>query len=122
MTARRLLAAHARSSPPAAFAGSPPAPTQTQVVETGRAPCGIAARAGSMWIGVYETGQLLKLDARNGRRAGLGPRSGSWACRVAVGPAAAWVTRDRAGELVRIWRGTAAGMRAREGRLREPST
>jgi streptogramin lyase len=88
-----------------ALAGGAPPPRQTQVVDTGEAPCGIAGRAGSVWIGVYETGRLLQLDDRTGRVQAT-VDIGRWACRVAVGPAAVWVTRDRAGELVRISRGS----------------
>jgi streptogramin lyase len=88
-----------------AAAKLPPPPKETAVVPTGRAPCGITARAGSIWIGVYATGKLLKLDDRDGRMEAV-QAVGRWACRVAVGPAAAWVTRDRAGQLVRVWRGT----------------
>ena len=73
---------------------------------TGRGPCGIAARAGSIWVGVYGTGQ-----ASRARRAGRDACETSVARRALgvqgrVGPAAVWVTRDRAGELVRISRGT----------------
>jgi len=88
-----------------ATAGDPPDPRQTAVVETGAGPCGLAARAGSIWVGVYGTGKLLQLDGRTGRMESS-TNVGRWACRVAVGPAAVWVTRDRAGELVRISRGT----------------
>lgn len=97
-----------------ASAKAPPPPTETTVVATGRAPCGIAARAGSLWIGVYETGKLLQLDDRDGRREAT-IDVGRWSCRVAVGPAAIWVTRDRAGELVRISRGTGRTERLRVG-------
>ena len=104
----------------AAFAATasaklPPPPSEAVVVPTGRAPCGIAARAGSLWIGVYETGRLVQLDDRTGRLEGsidVGP----WACRVAVGPAAVWVTRDRPGEVVRISRGTGRVHRMLVGR------
>ena len=98
-----------------AAAGDPPDPRQTHVVATGPAPCGIAARAGSIWVGVYETGKLLQLDDRNGRVENS-VTVGSWACRVAVGPAAVWVTRDRGGELVRVSRGTGRLRRMRVGR------
>ena len=81
---------------------------------TGRAPCGIAGRAGSLWIGVYEAGVILQLDAMRGRTEAR-VSVGRWACRVAVGPAAVWVTRDRAGELVRVSRGTGRIERLRVG-------
>ena len=88
-----------------AAAKLPPPPTETAVVATGGGPCGIAARAGSIWIGVYETGKLLELDDRSGRRE-ASVDVGRWSCKVAVGPSAIWVTRDRAGELVRVSRGS----------------
>ena len=90
---------------PAATAKAPPPPELAAVVPTGRAPCGITAYAGSLWVGVYETGELLQLDASTGRTRARIP-VGEWACRVAVGPGAIWVTRDNAGELVRISRAT----------------
>ena len=81
-------------------------------MQTGRAPCGLAVRAGSVWVGVYETGEVLGVDADSGR-IHVRVEVGRWACRVAVGPAAIWVTRDQARELVRISRGT--------GRIRRTS-
>jgi streptogramin lyase len=97
-----------------ASAKQPPPPTATAVVATGGGPCGIAARAGSLWIGVYGTGSLLRLDDRNGRREAA-VDVGRWACRVAVGPAAIWVTRDRAGELVRVSLGSGRIRRTQVG-------
>ncbi len=88
-----------------ATAGNPPDPRATKVVATGPGPCGVASRAGSIWVGVYGTGDLLAIDDRSGAVQSR-TRVGRWACRVAVGPAAVWVTRDRAGELVRVSRGT----------------
>jgi streptogramin lyase len=81
------------------------AKTPPSLVVTGRGPCGIAARSGDLWVGVYGAGRVLNIDPRSGRiNASVnGLRS---ACRVAVGPAAVWVTRDQAGQLVRISRGT----------------
>ncbi len=85
-----------------ALAGNPPDPVETHVVATGSAPCGTTVARGAVWVGVYGTGTLLQLDPDKGRvtrRIPVGP----WACRVAVDRrAAAWVTRDRAGELVRV--------------------
>ena len=88
---------------PAADAKLPPPPTETAVVSTGKAPCGLAVAGGNLLVGVYGTGQLLRLD-RTGRivdRVAVG----RWACQVAVGGGATWVTRDNANELVRIDRG-----------------
>ena len=109
-----LLAASLAVTPLAAAGSPPPKPVEGPVVQTGGAPCGISARAGSLWIGVYETGKLLILDERNGRLE-ASVDVGRWACRVAVGPAAAWVTRDRAGELVRVSRGTGRVERMKVG-------
>jgi streptogramin lyase len=63
---------------------------------------------------VYETGKLLLLDERSGRLQ-ASVDVGRWACRVAVGPAAVWVARDRAGELVRVSRGTGRVERMKVG-------
>ncbi len=64
---------------------------------------------------MYGTGKLLQLDDRTGRVTSS-VTVGRWACRVAVGPAAVWVTRDRAGEVVRISRGTGLLRRIQVGR------
>jgi NHL repeat len=82
-----------------ALAGSGKAPVETHVLETGRAPCGSAVGAGSLWVGVYETGMLLRVS---GERVAERIRVGRWACRVAVGGRAVWVARDSARELVRV--------------------
>jgi streptogramin lyase len=97
-----------------AIAGNPPDPVATEVVATGSGPCGLAARAGSVWVGVYGSGELLSIDDTSDRvEARI--RVGRWACRVAVGPAAVWVTRDRAGEVVRVSRGTGRLRRMKVG-------
>jgi len=102
---RTIILVAALTAVAVATAGNPPDPRPTKVVATGPGPCGVASRAGSVWIGVYGTGELLAIDARKGVVESR-TRVGRWACRVAVGPAAVWVTRDRAGELVRVSRGT----------------
>jgi streptogramin lyase len=98
-----------------ALAGGGSTPVQTHVVPTGKAPCGVvAARDGGLWIGVYGAGTVLRVDPRRGKvttRVRVGP----WACRVVVGPAAVWVTRDRAGEIVRIARGSGRLRRMKVG-------
>ena len=88
-----------------ASAKTPPPPTEALIVPTGRAPCGIAARDGDLWVGEYETGRLIRLDATSGRQIGA-VRIGRYACRVAIDATTIWVTRDRAGQLVRISRKT----------------
>jgi streptogramin lyase len=78
----------------------PPRPTETAIVSTGRAPCGLAVDGGRLLVGVYETGRLLRID-RSGRVVGR-TRVGRFACRIAVGGGATWVTRDNANEIVRV--------------------
>jgi streptogramin lyase len=94
---------------PLAGAGSEP-----DVVPTGEGPCGISARAGSLWVGVYGAGKVLSIDPTSGHVNASIPRL-SWACRIAVGPAAIWVTRDRAGEVIRISRGSGRRRHVRVG-------
>jgi streptogramin lyase len=79
----------------------PPPPTQAKVVQTGRAPCGATARSGSLWVGVYEAGKVLRINPISGRIAKRIP-VGRWACRLTVDKRAIWVTRDQAGLLVRV--------------------
>jgi streptogramin lyase len=83
-------------------AGARPPPT---VVATGQGPCGIAARGGALWVGVYGAGRVLSIDPRSGH-IDASVKDLRWACRVSVGRAAIWVTRDRADEVVRISRAT----------------
>jgi streptogramin lyase len=94
--------------PAAARSSSPPAPTESRIVSTGPGPCGMASKAGGLWIGVYESGTLLRLerDGRVTRRMAVG----RFACRIAVDSRFIWVTRDSEDEVVRVDR--------RTGRLR----
>ncbi len=89
---------------PTAAGKPPPPPTETAVVATGRAPCGLAVHRGELWVGVYEAGAVLRLDRAGRVQQRL--RVGRFACRVAVDDAAVWVTRDNAGRVVRIDRRT----------------
>jgi streptogramin lyase len=98
-----------------ALAGSRPAPVETAVIPTGQEPCGVvAARDGGLWVGVYGTGKVLRIDPQRGKVTTT-VQVGRWACRVVVGPAAVWVTRDQAGEIVRISRGTGRLARVKVG-------
>jgi streptogramin lyase len=101
-----LLVSAAHAQPP-----FPEPPKPAAVVETGRAPCGLAALGGELWVGVYETGTVLRLD-RSGR-VQRRHRVGRFACQVAVDERAAWVTRDNADEVVRIDPGSGALTRIR---------
>jgi streptogramin lyase len=83
---------------------SPPKPTVAVVVPTGAAPCGATATNGTLWVGVYNSGALLRINARGRvtRRIAVGES----ACRVAVDSRFVWVTRDSANEVVRVNRST----------------
>jgi streptogramin lyase len=111
-----LLAAAAAVLVWAALAGAKsPVPIEQAVVQTGQGPCGVtAARDGNLWVGVYGSGKVLSIDPRRGR-VDATVKGLRWACRLVVGPAAVWVTRDRAGEIVRISRGTGRKTRYRVG-------
>jgi len=97
-----------------ALAGNPPDPVETHVIATGSAPCGTTVARSAVWVGVYGTGKLLRLDPDTGRVTRRIP-IGTWACRVAIDKQAAWVTRDRAGELVRVDLGTGRRQRFEVG-------
>src|SRR5262245_35975589 len=84
----------------AAQAKLPGPPNEADVVATGRAPCGLAAFGGELWIGVYEAGTVLRLDRAG--RVQRRHRIGRFACQIALDKRAAWVTRDNADEIVRI--------------------
>jgi streptogramin lyase len=99
---------------PASAKGPVPPPEQTLVVSTGPEPCGIAARGGRLWVSVHASDRLLVLDARSGRRE-RSIRVGRGACRIAVGGAATWVTREVAGELLRVSHSTGSIARTKVG-------
>jgi streptogramin lyase len=112
---RRVFAITALVLTSTASGGSRPVPVETHVVPTGQAPCGVvAARDGDIWVGVYGAGRVLRIDPRRGKVTTT-VRVGHSPCRVVVGPAAIWVTRDRAGEIVRISRGSGRLVRLKVG-------
>jgi streptogramin lyase len=90
---------------PSAPAKAPPTPVEAKVVATGRAPCGVVAYEGALWVGVYGTGAVLRINPTSGRITKR-IRTGAWPCRVAVDRHALWITRDRAGVVLRIDRRT----------------
>jgi streptogramin lyase len=94
-------------------AAPPGQPVEALVVATGKAPCGSVVRESTLWVGVYDTGKVLRIAPDGHVRART--RVGRWACRVAVGPASMWVTRDQAGEVVRVARKSGRLRRIRVG-------
>jgi streptogramin lyase len=98
-----------------AGAKGPPAPVEAMVVSTEAGPCGVtAARDGQVWVAAYRTGKVISIDPRRGRVTTT-VTVGRWACRIVIGPAAIWVTRDQAGEVVRISRGSGRRQRVNVG-------
>lgn len=95
----------------AAQAKLPAPPTEAAVIQTGSAPCGLAAFGGELWVGVYEAGTVLRLDRAG--RVQRRHRIGRFACQLAIDDRAAWVTRDNANEIVRIDRRSGALTRTR---------
>jgi streptogramin lyase len=100
-----LLTVSALACASIASAKPPPIPAETKVVRTGESPCGAVAREGALWVGVYSTGTILRIDPASGRVTKT-IRTGRWSCRLAVSERALWVTRDRAGLVVRVDRRT----------------
>jgi streptogramin lyase len=100
---------------PVAGAKIPPPPEQSAVFRTGAAPCGLAARDGQLWVGVYEAGSVLRLDRAGHVRQRV--RVGRYACQLAVTADSVWVTRDNANRVARIDRRTG---RTRVARVSSP--
>ena len=70
-------------------------------IPTGTAPCGAAAGLGSVWVSVYETGQVVRIDPRRNRITRR-IRVARGICPIAVGGGAVWVASDRTNVLYRI--------------------
>jgi streptogramin lyase len=95
--------------PAASGKPGPPPSEPAAVIQTGSAPCGLAVHAGSLWVGVYEAGTVLRLDRAG--RIEQRIRVGRYACRIAVDNRAIWVARDNANRVMRVDRAT-GGRRA----------
>jgi virginiamycin B lyase len=95
--------------PAASGKPTPPPAEAAAVIQTGRAPCGLAVHGGSLWVGVYEAGSVLRLDPAG--RVVQRIRVGRYPCRLAVDDRALWVARDNANRVLRIDRAT-GGRRA----------
>jgi streptogramin lyase len=70
-------------------------------VPTGAGPCGAAAGFGSVWVAVYGTGKLVRIDpARNRVTRTIAVARGI--CPVTVAAGAVWVASDRTDVLYRV--------------------
>ena len=84
-----------------AFAVSGASPTAVARVVTGKAPCGAVSGFRSVWVAVYGSGQLVRIDPirnRVTRRIRVAPGI----CPVAVGAGSVWVASDKTNLLYRV--------------------
>ena len=84
-----------------AFATSSSPPTAVARVVTGKAPCGAVSGFRSVWVAVYGSGRLVRIDPiRNlvTRRIRVAPGI----CPVAIGAGSVWVASDKTNLLYRV--------------------
>ena len=84
-----------------AFAASVSAPTAVAKIVTGTAPCGAVSGFRSVWVAVYGSGQLVRIDPirnRVTRRIRVAPGI----CPVAIGAGSVWVASDKTNLLYRV--------------------
>jgi streptogramin lyase len=96
---RVALAVLAGTAVVAAAAGA--APRVVTRIGTGQAPCGIAAGFGSVWVAVYETGKLVRIDPAT-NRATKRITVARGICPLAATSGAVWVASDRTNVLYRV--------------------
>jgi streptogramin lyase len=90
------IAVAVSSGAAAAWAAQP-----TARVATGAGPCGAAVGYGSVWVAVYGTGYVVRIDpGRN--RITKRIRVAKGVCPIVVGAGAVWVASDRTNALYRI--------------------
>src|SRR5436309_15554377 len=83
------------------MAGSAGAPPVVAKVRTGHAPCGAASGFGSLWVAVYGTGRLVRIDPRSNRvlRRFYVARG---ICPVTIAAGSVWVASDKTDVVYRI--------------------
>src|SRR2546423_2730884 len=84
-----------------AAVGASAAPAPVARIPTGAGPCGAAAGFGSVWVAVYGSGRLVRIDPRRNRvirRILVAPGI----CPIAVGARSIWVASDKTNILYRV--------------------
>ena len=84
-----------------AFAASGSPPTAVAKIVTGTGPCGAVSGFRSVWVAVYGTGRLVRIDPirnRITRRIRVAPGI----CPVAIGAGSVWVASDKTNLLYRV--------------------
>jgi virginiamycin B lyase len=84
-----------------AFAGAGSPPTRVARIATGTAPCGAVSGFRSVWVAVYQSGRLVRIDPIGGRitrRIRVAPGI----CPVAIGAGSVWVASDKTNLLYRV--------------------
>jgi virginiamycin B lyase len=77
------------------------APQPVARIVTGAAPCGAVSGPGSVWVAVYGTGNLVRIDPRSNRVARR-IRLARGICPLAIGGGSIWVASDRTNLLYRV--------------------
>jgi streptogramin lyase len=80
-------------------AAAPPRPVARIV--TGTAPCGIAAGLGSVWVALYGTGKLVRIDPRSNRVVRR-ITVGRGICQLAIAAGSVWAASDKTNVLYRV--------------------
>ena len=77
------------------------APQPVARVVTGAGPCGAASGFGSVWVAVYGTGRLVRIDPRSNRVVAR-IRIARGICPIVVAASSVWVASDMTNMLYRI--------------------
>jgi streptogramin lyase len=85
----------------AVVAAAGAAPRVVARLATGKGPCGVAVGFGSVWVAVYDTGKLVRIDpATNRVTKRIAVARGI--CPLTISAGALWVASDRANVLFRV--------------------
>jgi streptogramin lyase len=82
-------------------AASAAAPELRAKVPTGSGPCGAASGFGSVWVAVYATGRLVRIDPRTNRVVQR-IRIARGVCPLAISGGSVWVASDRTDAVYRV--------------------
>ena len=82
-------------------AASAAAPELRAKVRTGSGPCGAASGFGSVWVAVYATGRLVRIDPQTNRVVQR-IRIARGVCPLAIAAGSVWVASDRTDTVYRV--------------------